>query len=268
MHRISVWTVAATVALGIGLTGRAEARVTTRTVSWKADGQRFEGTVAFDAAQLKAAGGKLPGVLVIHQWMGPTDYERMRAGMLAELGYVAFVGDVYGVAVRPTDQASAGKAAGRYKGDRPLFRKRVVASLAQLRAQPEVDKDKIAAVGYCFGGTGVLELARSGADIRGVVSFHGGLDSPDPAAGKRIKAKITVLHGAADPFVKAADIAAFRAELDAAKVDWQMVLYSGAVHAFTQEGAGNDPSKGAAYNASADRRSWGVMRSFLAEVLL
>jgi len=138
--------------------------------------------------------------------------------------------------------------------------------LAQLQAQAGVDTKQIAAIGYCFGGTGVLELARSGAEVSGVVSFHGGLDSPSPEDGKKIQSKVLVCHGADDPFVPVKDIDAFKKELNDAKVDWQMNYYSGAVHSFTQPMAGNDNSKGAAYNEKADKRSWMAMKSFFGEV--
>jgi dienelactone hydrolase len=159
----------------------------------------------------------------------------------------------------------AGEFAGIYKKDRSLYRRRLNLGLEQLKSQKNVAAGKIAAIGYCFGGTGVLELARSGADISGVVSFHGGLDSPTPEDGKNIKAKILVCHGADDPFVPAKDIDAFKAELTAAKVDWQMISYSNAVHSFTQPMAGNDNSRGAAYNEKADHRSWKAMRQFFDE---
>jgi len=227
----------------------------------------FEGKLVLDPGKVKAAKGRLPGVLIVHQYMGPSDYEVMRATMLAEFGYVAFVADVYGTAVRPKDKQEAGAAAGKLKGDRAELRARLVANLAHFLAEPEVDRAHIAAIGYCFGGTAVLELARSGAAIAGVVSFHGGLDSPTPADGKSIRAKVLVLHGAADPFVKKPDIEAFIAELDAAKVDWQKVDYAGAVHASTERRAGDDPATGAAYDERADRRSWEAMRTFLAEVI-
>ena len=272
MHaKLLRWVGALVMVGGIGpliaSTNEARAEVTTRPLSWTSDGLSFEGKLVFDRAKVVASGGKLAGVLVVHQYMGPTDYELMRATMLAELGYVAFVADVYGTAVRPKDRKEAGEAATRFKTDRAELRRRLAVNLAQLVAQPEVDASHVAAIGYCFGGTAVLELARSGADVDGVVSFHGGLDSPAPADGKNIRAKVLVLHGAADPFVKKPDIEAFIAELDAAKVDWQKVDYAGAVHAFTEKHAGNDPSKGAAYDERADRRSWEAMRSFLAEAL-
>jgi len=178
--------------------------------------------------------------------MGLTDYERGRARQLAELGYIAFCADIYGQGHVAQDSQEAGTLAGKFKADRSLFRARLAAALRALRASPTVDARRCAAIGYCFGGTGVLELARSGADVLGVVSFHGGLDSPTPADGKNIKAKVLVLHGADDPYTPKADIAAMEKELKDAGVDYQLVFYSGAVHAFTQPMAGNDPSRGAA----------------------
>jgi len=197
--------------------------------------------------------------------MGQTEYEQRRCKQLAELGYVAFALDIYGKGVRPANPQEAGKQAGTYKNDRALYRRRLGLGLDQLRAQG-VDEKKIAAIGYCFGGTGVLELARSGAEVSGVVSFHGGLDSPTPEDGKNIRAKLLICHGADDPFVRVKDIDAMKKELNDAKADWQMISYSGAVHAFTQPMAGNDNSRGAAYNKSADQRSWIAMRSFFDEI--
>jgi len=242
----------------------ASAEIQTKTVEYKDGDIVLEGFVAWHKD--KAASGR-PGVLVVHQWTGLTDYEKTRCRQLAELGYVAFALDIYGKGVRPADMQAAAKQSTIYKQDRTLYRHRLNLGLAQLRQQPSVAKDRIAAIGYCFGGTGVLELARSGADISGVVSFHGGLDSPSPEDGMNIKAKLLICHGADDPFVPQADIVAMKQELDAANVDWQMNLYSGAVHSFTQPMAGNDNSKGAAYNDQADHRSWNAMQSFFEEVL-
>jgi len=240
----------------------AGAEVRTKTVEYSQGGTILEGFLAWD----DGVRGSRPGVLVVHQWMGLTDYEKGRAQQLASLGYVAFAADVYGKGVRPKSQAEAGALAGKFKSDRNLLRERVSAGLAALRASGLVDPKRVAAIGYCFGGTSVLELARSGADVAGVVSFHGGLDSPDPSAGRNIKAKVLVLHGADDPYNSAKDVAAFQQELRSAGVDWQMVSYGGAVHSFTQKEAGNDPSRGAAYNEAADRRSWQAMKDFLAEI--
>lgn len=207
------------------------------------------------------------GVLIVHQWMGLTDYEKGRAKQLAELGYVVFALDIYGTDFSPTSMQEAGKAAGAFKNNRALFRKRLKLGLDQLKQVAHVDPKRIAAIGYCFGGTGVLELARSGADIAGVISFHGGLDSPTPDDAKNIKAKVLVLHGADDPFVPREGIDAMKKEFNDANVDWQMIEYSGAVHAFTQPMAGDDKSRGAAYNEKADKRSWQHMRAFFNEVI-
>lgn len=210
--------------------------------------------------------GKRPGVLICHQWMGLTDYEEKRAEMLAELGYVVFALDIYGKDVRPADRGEAAETAGAYKDDRELLRARANAGLKILQDQPNVDKSKIAVIGYCFGGTTALELARSGADVAGVVSFHGGLSTPDPKLAEQIQAKVLALHGAVDPHVPVDEVLAFGKEMVDADVDWQFNSYGDAVHSFTQWHAGDDPSTGSAYNESADKRSWQAMKSFFAEV--
>jgi dienelactone hydrolase len=186
--------------------------------------------------------------------------------MLAGLGYVAFAADVYGRGVRPANAREAAAQAGTYKGDRALFRRRLLLALEQLKRDPRVEGTRTAAIGYCFGGTGVLELARAGADLRAVVTFHGGLDSLHPEDAKAIKAKLLVLHGADDPFVPSDQIAAFQNELRQAGLDWQMVFYGGAVHSFTNPRAGVDPSRGVAYNESATKRSWRAMKDFFGEI--
>jgi dienelactone hydrolase len=174
---------------------------------------------------------------------------------------------VYGKGVRADNPKDAAALAGKYKGDRPLLRARINAALDYFRQSPRVDAKKIAAIGYCFGGTTVLELARSGAEVAGVVSFHGGLNTPTPADAKNIKAKVLACHGADDPFVPDTEVLAFQKEMRDAKVDWHLVSYGNAVHSFTDKNAGNDNAKGAAYNAVADARSWAEMKNFLAEVL-
>ncbi len=245
------------------LSSTARSEVLTKEIQYVDGNVQLRGFLAWDSEKTKPSA---PGVLVVHQWLGLTDYEKSRCRQLAELGYVAFALDIYGEGVRPAGPQEAGKVAGTYKNDRPLYRRRLNLGLEQLKSQSNVDRNRVAAIGYCFGGTGVLELARSGADIQGVVSFHGGLDSPAPEDGKNVKAKVLVCHGADDPFVPAKDIEAFKAELTAAKVDWQMIYYANAVHSFTQPMAGNDNSRGAAYNEKADQRSWIAMRDFFNEL--
>ncbi len=240
----------------------AGAELVSRPVEYKDGDTVLEGFLAYDTAGAKSK----PGVLVVHEWTGLGDYVKKRSEQLAKLGYVAFAADIYGKGVRPSDPKEAGKTAGIYKGDRALMRSRVNAGLSALKRQEGVDAARTAAIGYCFGGTAVLELARSGAEVQGVVSFHGGLASPSLEDAKKIKAKVLALHGAEDPYVPAKEVQAFEEEMRAGKVDWQLVKYSGAVHAFTNPQAGSDPGKGAAYHASADRRSWQAMAAFFEEI--
>jgi dienelactone hydrolase len=237
------------------------AKIVTQAVDYKLGGTTLEGYLAYD----DSISGKRPGVLIVHQWLGLTDYEKHRAQMLAQLGYVAFCADIYGKDSRPKDVGEAGALAGKYKSDRQLLRGRVDAALDVLKNNELVDTSRIAAIGYCFGGTTVLELALSGADIAGVVSFHGGLDAPNPADAKNIKCKVLVLAGADDPFQKPEDLTAFESEMRDNKVDWQITFYGGAVHAFTQPNPGF-VNAGAKYNEKADKRSWQAMKDFFAEI--
>jgi dienelactone hydrolase len=238
-----------------------QAGIQTKIIEYRDGDVVLEGLLAWDDTIAKA-----PGILIVHQWMGRTDYEEARAKQLAKQGYVAFALDIYGKGVRPSTIQKAGELAGVYKNDRSLYRRRLQVGLEQLQGQGMVDRQKIAAIGYCFGGTGVLELARSGAEINGVVSFHGGLDSLDPEEAKKIKAKVLICHGADDPFVATTDIEAMKKEFAEADVDWQMIYYSEAVHSFTQPMAGNDNSRGAAYQERADKRSWQAMNNFFDEI--
>ncbi len=266
-HAKMLWALgvlASTMLLVVLAAGTAHATVVSKPVEYKIGNDVFEGTIAFDD---KAATPR-PGVLVVHQWMGPTDHEFTVANHLAALGYVAFVADIYGKGVRPKNPDEAGAQAGKFKDDRALLRARAAGALEAMKAQPQVDPAKVAVIGYCFGGMGALELARAGAPLLGVVSFHGTLNTPSPADAKNIKGKVLVLHGEADPFVKPDEVAAFKKEMDDAGVTYTFVGYPGAVHAFTQKSAGFDPTKGAAYNAGADVKSWQAMKDFLAAVFL
>jgi len=241
--------------------GELGANIKEKALDYQSGDQVCEGWHAYD----DSVDGPRPSVLIVHQWTGLTDYEKMRARMLAGLGYNVFALDIYGKGIRP-QPPEAGTMAGKFKGDRALFRERLNAGLEVLRKFPQTDSEKIAAIGYCFGGTGVLELARSGADIAGVVSFHGGLGTPTPDDARNITCRILVLHGADDPFVPPSEVDEFDIEMARAGLEYGFVSYPGAVHAFTQKMAGDDPSKGAAYHAEADRKSWEEMKSFFASL--
>lgn len=209
---------------------------------------------------------KRPGVIIIHEWMGLSEYEKMRARQIAELGYVAFAADIYGKGVRPKNADEAAQLAGKFRSDRNLLRERGQAALLVLQNHPLVDPERIATMGYCFGGGASLELARSGAPIRGAISFHGNLDTPNPDDAKNIKGSILVLHGADDPMVPMEQVIAFQEEMRNAKVDWQMIFYGNTVHSFTNPNAGNNPEIGVAYNPISDRRSFEAMKAFFDEI--
>ncbi len=240
----------------------AHAKVITKTIEYQQGDTTCEGYLAYD----DAFKGKRPGVLVAHQWKGLGDYEKRRTELLAKMGYVAFALDVYGKGVRPKTAAEAGTLSGSFKANRPLWRERARAAAITLRKQPLVDVKRLAIIGYCFGGGTALELARSGADLRGFVSFHGSLETPTPADAKNIKGEVLVLHGAIDPYSPPETVEALRKEMSDAKIPFQVDLYGGAVHSFTEREAGTDISSGAAYNEKADMRSWRAMQNFFAEI--
>lgn len=250
-------------ALWMVATQGAHAVIKTETVEYRQGGAVLEGYLAYPD---DAGSARRPAVMVIHDWTGVGPYARMRVEKLAEMGYVAFAADIYGKGIRPTTPEECGKQAGIYRQDRGLMRARAVAGLDVLRGMARVDASKIAVIGYCFGGGAALELARSGAPVAGTVSFHGNLDTPNPDDARQIKGKVLVCHGADDPYVPAEQVAAFMKEMRDAKVDWQFIAYGGAVHSFTRPDSGNDPSKGAAYNAAADHRSWAAMSNFFGEI--
>ncbi len=239
-----------------------QAALRTKVIEYKHGDVVLEGYLAYE----DGVKGKRPGVMVVHEWMGHNPYVRMRAEKLAKLGYIAFAIDMYGKGVRAKDSKEAASLADLYRSNRPLMRARANAGLEVLKRYPLTDVKRVAAIGYCFGGGTVLELARSGAGVAGVVSFHGNLDTPNPADAKNIKGKVLVLHGGDDPFVKDDQVVKFEEEMRKAGVDWQIIIYGGAVHSFTNPDAGNDPSQGVAYNAKVDRRSWEAMKFFFAEI--
>lgn len=239
-----------------------DAKIVTENVEYKQGKTVLEGYVAYDD-ELKT---KRPGVLIVHQWMGLGNYEKMRAEQIARLGYVAFALDIYGKGVRPANRDDAAKQATIYRSDRKLMRERARAGYDFLKKMKNVDPARIAAMGYCFGGGVVLELARSGADVIGTISFHGNYSTPDPGDAKNIRGRVLAIHGADDPSITIKDLAGLQDEFRNARVDYQIIIYGGAVHAFTDPSAGNDPSKGAAYNKKADERSWEDMRRFFTEI--
>jgi dienelactone hydrolase len=237
-------------------------KMVTRPVQYKHNGTVLEGYLAYD----DAVKGKRPGVLVVHEWWGLNDFAKKAAERLAGLGYVALAADMYGKGQVTKNPEEAGRWAGQVKGA-PLMRQRAQAGLQVLAQQAQVDPRRLAAMGFCFGGTAVLELAYSGADLRGVVSFHGGLTAPRPDDLPKIKASFLVLHGADDPRVKAEDIAAFQAGMRQAKADWQMILFGGAVHSFTNPDATGLNIPGVAYDARTAVRAFRYMEFFLKEML-
>jgi dienelactone hydrolase len=240
----------------------ADAKLVTRAVPY-GDGA-FEGYLAYD----DAAKGGAPGVLLVHEWWGLNDYVKGRARQLAALGYAAFALDMYGRGVVTTDAKKASALAGALYGS-PLMVARARAGLDALLATGLADPSRVAAIGYCFGGSAVQALAYSGAPVAGIVSFHGGL-IPVPGGASGTKAKILICHGAADPFVTKEQIEAFKAAMKAGGFDWEFISYPGAVHAFTNPGA-DDLSRtnhlaGIGYNAAADKASWGDMLDFFGRI--
>lgn len=235
--------------------------VLTSEVDYVVDGAACRGFLARPAGE-----GAAPGVLVLGDWSGISDHTRMRCEMLARLGFVALAGDVYGGGMTATPEEAPGLAGGFY-ADQPLWRTRVAGAFDQLLAQPQVDRSRTAAIGYCFGGSGALQLARSGADVTAVVSFHGGLQTGPDGEAAGIRAKLLVLTGAIDPFVPDSAVIAWEDEMRAAPdLDWQLTTYAESMHAFTLPDA-DAPDHGAQFNAAAERRSWTAMRAFFDEVL-
>lgn len=233
----------------------------TRKIEYQEGGTTFEGHMAWD----DSVSGPRPAVLVSHAWGGRDDFSCQRAEDLAALGYVGFALDAYGKGVRGGSVEENQALMKPMLEDRALLRRRLAAALACVREQPETDSSRVAAIGYCFGGLCVLDMARDGADLRGVVSFHGLLSAPDIPNGK-ISSKILVLHGHDDPMVPPEQVLTFEQEMTQAGADWQLHAYGHTQHSFTNPEA-NNPNLGAAYQPDAARRSWASMRAFLGEVL-
>jgi dienelactone hydrolase len=243
----------------------AQGAIVTKEIPYKDGDADLIGYLAYDDKIPAPA----PGVVVVHEWWGHDAYVRQRAEQLAELGYVAFAIDMYGLGKFGETPEEARALSTPFRDDRNLMRSRALAGLEVLRSQPMVDPENLAAIGYCFGGTVALELARGGVDLKGVVSFHGGLTTPSPAKPGDIRAEVLALNGADDPTLTAADRQAFLDEMTSAKVAFRMIDYPGATHAFTNPAAtdiGRRFDMPVAYNAEADRLSFSEMRDFLARV--
>jgi dienelactone hydrolase len=251
-----------TLALIVVIAPSVRAEVKTRDISYEYDGVNFKGQLAWD----DAAQGKRPGVLLVHEWWGLDEYARQRAKQLAGLGYVAFACDMYGEGKHTEHPNEAGQFAGEVRKNIKVWRGRAQTALKVLAEQPQVDANKLAAMGYCFGGSTALQLAFIGADLKAVVTFHAGLSVPDAEQAKAIKAKILICHGAADRFIPEETAVKFRAALEEAKVDYAMVYLGNAKHSFTVKGIDAKGVNGLAYNAEADRRSWQYMRDLFDEV--
>jgi dienelactone hydrolase len=236
--------------------------MSTETVDYRDGEITLRGYLAYDETQA----GKRPGVLVMPGGFGLGRNAKERAEMLARMGYVAFAGDIYGDGLEFDDLKEVMKRVTALRADTTQFRRRVRVSFDRLLALPQVDPLRVAAIGYCLGGTFVLELARDGAPLTGVVTFHGGLETKSPATPGAVKAKLLVLTGADDPTVPIAHVNAFADEMTKAGADWQIVTYSGTKHGFTYPDAASRKIEWIEYKKATDERSWSAMRSFFAEI--
>jgi dienelactone hydrolase len=260
-----IFFVAVIMAATAGLTP-AHAKVIGKNVDYTAEGVVLKGYLAYDDS-IKS---KAPGILVVHEWWGLNDYARRRAKMLAELGYTALAVDMYGEGKQAAHPDDAGKFSSEVMMHFDTAKARFLAAEDFLKRQPTVDPGRIAAVGYCFGGGVVLNMARQGADLKGAVSFHGMLGAVKSAEPGMVKAKLLVLHGGDDKFTKPEQIETFKKEMTDAKADYKFIVYPGAMHSFTNPDATSYGKKfniPLAYNKKADKESWDEMKKFFAEIL-
>jgi dienelactone hydrolase len=246
----------------VGLPCVVEAKVQSRVIPYTYGEMAYEGFLAWD----NSVEGKRPGILVVHEWWGLNEYARSRAEQLAALGYVAFAVDMYGKGKVTTHPEKAGEWANLTTSNVDEWLGKAQAGLKILQEDSKVDQARLAAIGYCFGGATVMQLVYGGAQVKGVVSFHGSLPLPPDSKPINHSAKVLIAHGASDPFLKTDHIGQFQASLDSAGMDWQMILYSGAQHSFTNPSADQYGLNGAKYNKQADQRSWIHMRQFFNEL--
>ena len=251
--------------LTLSLVFSAQAEIITQDITYKQGDTEMKGLLAYD----DSVKGQRPGILVVHEWWGHNDYARKRARMLAEMGYTALAVDMYGDGQQASHPDDAGKFARAVGGNMPVAKARFEAAMNTLKSQKTVAGDNIAAIGYCFGGGIVLNMARQGVDLKGVVSFHGSVATQNPAQKGDIKAKVRVFNGAEDPMVKAEHIDAFKQEMEAAGVDYVFVNYPGAKHSFTNPDADMFAQKfnlPLAYDKNADEDSWQQMQAFFKSI--
>ena len=232
-----------------------------KTIAYADENQKLEGFLIKPTKK----NDKKAAVLLLPAWMGIDNNAKINATALAKLGYTTFVADIYGIDKRPSNTSEAGKLAGFYKTNHATYQKRIQLALDQL-IKSGVNPNKIAIIGYCFGGTGAVEAARANLKVKGIVSFHGGLGRDIARNIAPVNPKVLILHGADDFYVPETEIKSFQDEMRTAKADWQMVYYANAVHGFTHVDAGNDNKKGLAYNEKAATRSWKAMLTFFDEI--
>jgi len=235
--------------------------IQTRAIEYRDGNAVLEGLLAWD----DSARGSRPGVIVAHAWGGRSEFEDNKAVELAKLGYAGFALDLYGKDRRGSNQEENAALMKPFVEDRAMLQARLLLSLNTMREQAEVDSDKVAAIGFCFGGLCVLDIARTGEDLAGVVSFHGLFGSPGNTGDNTVKAKVLALHGWEDPMAPPEQVLDLAKELTAMGADWQLHAFGNTAHAFTNPNA-NDPGFGTVYSPVADCRSWGAMRAFLAEI--
>ena len=265
MKRATLIVLIAMGILAIACTAMAAQKIEGRNVEYTSGGVTLKGYLAYD----ESIKGKQPGILIVHEWWGQNEYVRKRARMLAELGYTALALDMYGEGRVADHPSTAGKFASEVMKNFPVAKERFLAALEFLKKQPSVDADRIAAIGYCFGGGVVLNMARQGVDIKGVASFHGSLAVIKPDQPTPIKAAVRVYNGADDKFSTPDQIAALCKEMAEQRVDFKFVNYAGTVHSFTNPDAtelGKKFNMPIAYNARADRESWTDLQGFLKEI--
>jgi len=261
MSRLALFGCLTAVVLATATT--AAAAVQTKTITYKDGDLECRGFLAWD----DAVAGKRPGVLVVHEWWGLNDYARDRAKQLAQMGYIAFAADMYGEGKTVDHPQDAGQMAGQVRANVQAWRKRAQAALDVLKSQPQCDASKLAAMGYCFGGSTALQLAYSGADLDAVATFHAALPTPTDTEAQAIKARLLVCHGADDKFIPAEAIQGFKSALDKAAAKYEFVAYPGAVHSFTVPDAGRHNNPGMQYQAAADKDSWSRLTKLLSETL-